>query len=575
MLFRSIPDLSWVIAKGLTFPWRVAAESGHLRIWPAVQELKDRVGVGGWILRDRASVSEVAPLLLKGHTGVVSFLGHGRDDVLHLDDTVICAASPHARAERGLARTHVPVCAFTGQCYRTDVPAERIIRASEVSADIVLANSCLSWRAAEGLFPPEYLLAHGFMSGIAAGYVGSLTLQAGSALVNDLFHHALAQGHSVGQADSLINDHLRAERTDPAYFTLLGLPWVTPGASAEWPQDAGEHFITLQALPEAERPGGALTSVGLASAAIGRTGHPSRPVYVSARTSSLIDAPTAAPADEQAADALRKELQGLGRTIVSIGNMASLGFRYSRQNNLLVNLHDQISNVARALTTAATAGEATKIDRRVASLRKAVGRAELTLAEAFFERGTTSFVNFAEMWGMLLEQLPLEPAEGECPYCARVLMRRRAVHPLFDRISRTCLECARCGIILDRAPDGPVQYMELEAEELWHHGQQVRICLKITASSTLDRPIQAYAAIYTEASGRSHIEFPSVQHVTLMPGQSSVVSVTAGIPPTARAHQEFLLGFAVAEGTLNCASRPVWIRPALGDAATSAAGTHG
>jgi hypothetical protein len=568
---RDIPALSWIIAKGLAFPWRAAPASGHLRIWPAVEELKDLMGTGEWILRDRALTSEVAPRLGL-HNGVISFMGHGRDDVLHLHDAVICAAGPDIRAEPGLASSRVPVCAFTGQCYRSDVPPERVIRASEVRADVVLANSCLSWRVADGLFPQEYLLAHGFMAGVAAGYVGSPALLAGSVLINDLFHYALSQGHPIGKAVSLVNDHLRGDRTDPAYFTLLGLPWVTPGPGEDWPCDGGEHFVTVPVLPDARQNGGRLTTAGLAASASGNGRHSVRPVFVSARTSPLVDAPAAGRADERAASALRTELRGLGRAINALGSMALLGFRYSRQNNLLVNLHDQISNLARALTAAATAGEAAKVARRVASLRKAVDGAELALAEAFYERGTTSFANFAEMWAMLLEQMPLEMTRRECPYCGRLLMHRRAEHPIFDRISRSCLECGHCGMVLDQDPDGPLENLELAAEELWHHGQQVRARLSITAGKGLDRPIRAYAAIYTEAARKNHIQFPSVQCVSLGPGQTAVLSVTADIPPDARAHQEFLIGFAVAEGTLNCASRPVWIRPALDSALTSAPG---
>jgi hypothetical protein len=560
---RNIPELAWVIAKGLAFPWRNTAPSGHVRIWPAVQELRDRIGTGEWILGNRALSAETAPMLLGQHNGAVSFLGHGRDDVLHLHDTVICPGVRHSRNDLSLTQSRVPVCAFTGQCYRPDVASERIIRADEVCADVVLANSCLSWRAAGGLFMQDYLLAYAFMSGTAAAYVGSPTLLAGSALVNDLYHQALAQGRSVGQAVSLINDHLRGERTDPPYFTLLGLPWVTPGASADWPPAAKEKFISLHIQPELAQTRGRLASVGLASAALGRTGHSARLVYVSDRTSSLIGTMAAAPDDVQTADGLGRELRGLGRAIVAIANTASLGFRYSRQNNLLVNLHDQISNLARVLTTAATSGEAEKVGRRVSSLREAVARAELTLAESFYERGTTSFASFVEMWGPLLEQVPFEASQEKCPYCSRLLLHRRAVHPLFDRVSRSCLECSRCGMVLDRDPHGPIESMELATEELWHHGQEIRITLRITASRTLDRNIQAYAAVHTEASSRNQIHFPPVQRVSLMPGLTTDVDVAVDLPATARMHQEFLRGLVVAEGTLNCACRPVWIRPAL------------
>jgi hypothetical protein len=204
-----------------------------------------------------------------------------------------------------------------------------------------------------------------------------------------------------------------------------------------------------------------------------------------------------------------------------------------------------------------------------------VSKAELALAEAFFERGTASFANFAEMWGEVLEQLPIETIPAKCPYCERSLMQRRAVHPLFDRISRDCIECGRCGAIFDQDPEGPIENMELRAEELWHRDKVVRAELAITPRATLDRTIAAYAAIHTVASSRNQITFPQLQRISLDPGETKVIAVSAELSAATIAHQDFLRGFVVAEGTVNCASRPVWIRPALRRDADPAASMRG
>jgi hypothetical protein len=139
------------------------------------------VGRGRWLLRNEAVSSVVGPLLTEGHSGAVSFLTHGRDDALHLHDTVVCAASPEQRSDPGPDADHRPVCAFTGRCFRSEIPPEQILSAHALVVDTVFANACVSWRVADGLFPSEYLLSHGFMSGTAVGYVGSLGLISGSA----------------------------------------------------------------------------------------------------------------------------------------------------------------------------------------------------------------------------------------------------------------------------------------------------------------------------------------------------------------------------------------------------------
>jgi hypothetical protein len=116
-------DLSWLIAKGLAMVHRRLPAEEHVRIWPAVQGKPRRYGEGRWVLRDEANADRVGPVLTATHTGALSMIAHGRDDVIHLDDTVICSTAAQTIDADDPAASHAPVCAFTGQCYRPEWPA--------------------------------------------------------------------------------------------------------------------------------------------------------------------------------------------------------------------------------------------------------------------------------------------------------------------------------------------------------------------------------------------------------------------------------------------------------------------
>ncbi|HEX8344569.1 MAG TPA: hypothetical protein VF657_07455 [Actinoplanes sp.] len=565
---RTLSELSWIVAKGLALPHRIIADHHHLRVWPAVSKVPRRYGDGDWVLQDDARASVVRPLMLERHTSAVSILAHGRDDVIHLNDTVICPIGAVLRPDEDPSTSHAPVCAFTGHCYRPEVSNADIVLSGEIRADAVLANSCMGMRVNEGLYPADFLMPHGFINGVAAGYLSTGQVINGQLKVNDIFHSACAAGLSLGEAATLMNDHLRYERVDLPYYLLLGLPWLTVAAGRP---DATAWDGFLQASGVNGAGGGGVHAAAVAVAAQDLTGGNAHVLYVSPRSAAVLPAGIK-ELDLATVPDLRGAMQAMGRAMTSLEDVPFTGLRYSRQGNMLVNVRDQITSLTGALHTAALSGDVERIRRRISAIATGVERAQLTLAEALFERGVQSFQHYNDVWGETLELLSPVLTDEECPYCARFLVRQQAVHPVIARIGRDARVCPRCGMVRDIDSRAPVSQLLVETPELWHLEQNSSVRLSFAVDAVGDRPAKVAVGIFMANAAKNGMSFPAPRLVDVDADGRGSIEVDITVPPGARMHQEYVRGLIVAEGTISFVTRPVWVRPATDPHVTGGAG---
>jgi hypothetical protein len=549
-----LEDVSWMIAKGLAFPHRRLPVHADVRVWSAL-DAAEAPTRGRLLLGKDTSADTLIPLLRDGHQGLMSAFAHGRDDVLHMHDTVVCARHPEKITDPGADLSRHPVCAFTGECFRYGVSAEQILRADQMQVDAVFANSCMSWRVGDGLFPYDYLLPTGFLRGAAAGYVGIPQLLRGVAKLNEFFHAASEAGASLGEATALVNDHLRYEQTEPPYFTLLGLPWVTLEPTGT--RRSEPSGISVLA--------GGDTMAGDAAAAAGtlrageQAGRAVHVLQVSPRSAGRLFPHESLLQEETAADG--HELEWLGIAVDSLADIPYLGFRYARHSEAVADLRDRVTSLATALHDGVSVGDLDGVRLGTEALRHSVDQAERTLATLLHERGTTSFLNFDDLWGEILERRPGQARDGGCPHCGRRLIRFTAVHPLLGRVQRETAECGRCSVISDLSPGSPLAGMEVRGVVTWYRGHKVAAELVLRPAPELDRPLRIWVGAHTENSVDTGLSFPGPRQILLAPGSDTVVPVEAEIGADAQTHQQYLRGFAVARGSVTWASKPVWVRP--------------
>jgi hypothetical protein len=552
---ESRADVAWLIAKGATLARRSRPGEPSLRVWSALQSLEQHPG-GRLLLADQSQAEVLIPLLTQNHWRDVSFLTHGRDDTIIFRDSVVCSTGPLRLdpGDQGLARA--PVCAFTGQCYRPDVEARNVIMAGQILADAVFANTCMSLRLAAGLFPARFLLPHGFVRGAAAGFIGSAQVVNGFAKLADIFHAGCAAGATLGEVVTVINDHLRYERLDLPYFTLLGLPWIRvadPGPAA-W-----DRFDRIAVSGTSHWGPARATALSLAARERGPAG--AQVLVTSPRSAAITGRPEAGPDAGLDVPDLSAQARSLGRSMTSLDDVPHLGLRYSRHGNVANNIRAQVTSLASALSRAALAGDTARLRRRLDSVARAVDAAELGLAEAIIERGTSGHQTFNDLWGERFELDEPAVTGDECPYCGRLLVRQDASHSVFARLRRTGLVCPRCSMIQDIDAGSPVTAAGLGCAEAWPRDsiQSVRLTFQVDRLRTT-RPAVA-AAVFVANAARIGVGTAAPELVPVSPAGTGELTAPLAVTGSARMHQEYVRGLIVAEGTIAIVSRPVWIRP--------------
>jgi hypothetical protein len=557
LVAADLADLSWLIAKGLALPHRVRPDESHLRIWPVVQKAPRRYGTGRWILQGDCKASTIRPALLDTYTSAVSVLAHGRDDVIHFNDTVICPVGARRLGPGTSAATHAPVCAFTGHCYRPEVANEDIVLSGHIRADVVFANSCMGMRVGDGLFPAEYLMPEGFIRGIAAAYLSTGQVISGQVKLNDIFHSALAAGCTLGQVATLLNDHLRHERVDLPYYSLVGLPWLQVGGG-EHEQEPWRDYLFADGGDQESGGSVRASAVALAAEEAARTA--THVVYLSGRGSAIVPGHVRETLNPRLVADLQGELHAMGRAMTNLEDVPFTGLKYSRQGNMLVNVRDQVTSLASSLRHAVLLGDVDRIRRRIAAIAIGVERAELTLAEALFERGQ-SLLHYNDVWGETLQTSSPVLTGTECAYCGRLLVRQRATHPIIGRIEREAVICPRCGMIRDTDAHSPVAEMSIDTPELWYRGSPSTVRLTFRVRGSGARRAKFAAGLFMAQAIKNAMSFPPPRMVEVAGDEPAVLQTEVVVPAEARMHQEYVRGLVVAEGTIAFVARPVWVRP--------------
>jgi len=551
----TLEQLSWMIAKTLAWDWRIAAQAESLSVLAAASA--STVDHAQALIKSESTYDTAGTRLLTEHIGTLTLLAHGRDDVIQMHDTVICA-NDGGRLE-AVTEPNLPACAYTGTCFRTDVTLERVVPAKRVLADFVFTNSCMGLRLTDGLFPERYLLAHGFQAGAAAAYLASATLVSGREKLNLLVERALSAGLSFGQVASLVDDHLRFEASDHPYFTLIGVPWLRLRGDIRPAETTPYRFLDATAIGTERAAPSARAHVLRGSAAEGGA-----PVFFVSQRSRAAAAAVAGGPPERIApdDSFDLAAQVSGTTITRLADLPLLGLRTSRLSNVMVALRDQVTSLARAHQEVLEGNRPGQAVRRMNTLDRAVSAAQQHVADTLFERGTTSAFEFEDLWSETLTQTAGSADGRKCPYCTSNTGTLESVHPVFPHIRRRSYVCERCTITEDFDARSQLASVTLDCVPYWPRGTAQDVRVEIACAADLPLEVEAVVGIHLKNGVRFGASGAQPERVTLKPGGTVSHATTIEVDPEPKSlHQHFLKAFVVVMGTVSFASRPIWFRP--------------
>jgi hypothetical protein len=386
-----------------------------------------------------------------------------------------------------------------------------VIDADRIQADVVFANTCMSWRPGHGLVAADFQLTSAFQRGFAAAYIGAVHQMVPNVRLNDLVHAAAQAGADVGRLGRMLNEHVQLAGDELPHFVVLGLPWVTPFTAAE----------PLPAHPEgSDRPG---PSDGLS------------------------------PSED-----LRSERRDLGRTIEALREFPQFGFMPPDGLPAIdAEIEDLVTRISESTSAASIEAGGDPLQR----LRVLVRDVELTVAADFHDFGKMSYSGLDELWQSVLET-SIRPIDACCPYCAGRLAELVGRHPLYERIARNAQVCDICGPVYDLPATPVVEPIFIKCPTVWKSPGVVGIEIQITPAASLSRHITVSAAVHMSGSERYGLSFPDAQQVTVQPGRQALIKVEAQVSEHAFVHHEhFVRAIVMAQGMVHYASRPIAVQP--------------
>jgi hypothetical protein len=509
VLGRSLDELSWLIAKGLGYRPRVSPERAQLCIAPMGERGgndQDGADLSGtrWVVGADTRAEILAPLLAR-HYGLVSFAAAGREHAIILADTVVCGAGTDSGG-RVEAVVGAPSCAFSGACFREGVGTADVILAREIRADVVYANSCMSWRPGHGLVAADYQLTYAFQRGIVAAFIGAVHQMVPDVRLNRLAHRAAAAGASAGQLGILLNRQA-ASRETPNYV-VLGIPWVVP-VPAEGP-------VPLSRLvPLTDEPG--------------------------------------TTADNAVRDCLRR----VGRAIQALRDLPLTGLLPADN---LPELDAQVSAVVALLKGDPSVIHADPEAHSVEHLLAALADAEFGVALDFHDFWQLGETALNEIWEDFLETSAV-PGTGRCPYCSGPVANVTGRHPAYPSLSRQVCVCHICGPLLDLPGRSPIEAITIDCSPVWLSPSTVDVTVTVTPAPDSGSDMVAVAVQVARAAARGLLA-PLPQRLRLMPGRSTSLRAEIEVGEDAFAHHEhFVRAVVVAGGQVHAAGRPVAVRP--------------
>ena len=220
--------LSWLLAKGIASQGRVAPTRQHVALTPFTDVPALSVPFLG-LSGPRVNRVAVRAAVVEDSVRFLSVTSSGREHGILLGDTVLCGSDPAARRRGASAGIPAPPCAHAPTCFIDGITVDTVIEARTVRAEVVLTNSCLSWRPVSGVAPADFLLTTGLSSGEAAAVIGAVFPSHAAPWTVETFHRLGDEGVPLGRIVGELNRLAAETLEEMRYFVLQGLPWLVPG----------------------------------------------------------------------------------------------------------------------------------------------------------------------------------------------------------------------------------------------------------------------------------------------------------------------------------------------------------
>jgi hypothetical protein len=209
---RDAESLSWFIAK----QWLQPINSGLPIGWFSTQsQPPESSAIDGFGPKQLANTN-LNQVLLGSPWRRLTLQGHGKDDVINLDDYTICGLNPYVPTTPGRQR---PRCGYGFGCFKDE---SKLIRIDTVRAVEVLLSSCHSGPVSDvSIYDEKYMLSLSALDGTAQTVSCAMNVHSAREAQDQLWLDALRRGLPVPTMD--LNASLGTQLAVPAFWHF-GLP---------------------------------------------------------------------------------------------------------------------------------------------------------------------------------------------------------------------------------------------------------------------------------------------------------------------------------------------------------------
>jgi len=173
------------------------------------------------IPRKHTTIESLKEAIYEKPVTLTTFIGHGRDELLWLNDGGICGRI-HCDINNKTKKANMPACYYSNDCFWTGLNK---VFAYDVLSRHAFINSCYSSKIENSTFGNDYNLCYSFLNGHAASYLGSAFLVKEDESTNFYYQAQVLSGITLGKAAANLNKYYYESRSGHkgTYF-LVGDP---------------------------------------------------------------------------------------------------------------------------------------------------------------------------------------------------------------------------------------------------------------------------------------------------------------------------------------------------------------
>jgi hypothetical protein len=153
---------------------------------------------------------------------------HSNESCIWFKNIILCGLTEEQNNFNSNKLLFLPTCAYLQHCdaffCKNDNTKKEVVRTREIRVSNVFLAACNGLRLSDNMFPLNFNLGMGFISGWTSSYISSIRFEYGFGDDSIFYHLLFNAGFKQGKIVSIINDVKQHSKIDSPNLVLIGDP---------------------------------------------------------------------------------------------------------------------------------------------------------------------------------------------------------------------------------------------------------------------------------------------------------------------------------------------------------------